>query len=860
MEESIFVERHSVIQFSSSCAVFVVNNSSSSRSYVKTRIKKNEEGYEALAEIVTEELQMGKEFQMYDKNGNIMGSDDLYHLKENSIVYITPKGVDFSYHNLLKMYETVKKLGEGGYGSVYLYKNRLNGELSAVKIVPISQFQINAEQVQKVLKEGNYLVLVDHENIIKFETVFIYSPPRRDRSTRNMNQSKIYMFTEYLPGGELKKYLFNRENPCSEDEVKKIAFCLISAISDIHSHNIIHCDLKLENILLEDKNDPFSLKIIDFGVSGILTHISKEHLKAGTLLYSAPEVLSKKQKNFDPKIDVWSLGVIIYILLTKEFPFCEKTEFDTFKSIISDPLKFPNTLTLTKEVRHLLSKMLDKNPKTRYSLENIQLHPWIRDKFEDVEGKFTETIEDNHEFYDPKLFNKKFRKENDIFTKSTILIDAPILRSKDRARRVSQLPAQIARGLSKFLKVKDIKGLFNNKGEGIFQNGSSLGTRDLSFTENLHEINENTSNEDDCTTRKISAAVEEQDDEQLPEQPSQAQNLVSGNEVIKKTIKNRSKSQYKMKRKNRLVLERKFCFNETKLKEILKELELPVDNRSVMILKDHAKESRNSLINMKPAIMKINECLPKTIRGRQSRKMDKLISHICKKNSLFLNNTGSKYSKERKNRGNSLSEKYCQSLYQNSYKYGSTNASRVRSQFNHYKRSHNDFQQIETPEKSDPTLRPTMSASKLCIIRKQRRKNTSDYCNLNADIKPNHKKGLSQTNVIMNPKNVDAGCIRIFKKNFLKYEGDNISFSNSRNTLPINAEVQHPGHNTDNCYKLQTTKTIGGISEVTSTSPYYQNYRLQSASKTSVGVYRKPRANLHKPNFTRQILKNLDKG
>ena len=141
----------------------------------------------------------------------------------------------------------------------------------------------------------------------------------------------------------------------------KIASSLVSAISYIHRNNIAHWDLKLENILLKEKGNPCSLKIIDFGISGLLNKSGEDQLKAGTLFYSPPEVLSQNKIEDLQKVDVWALGVIIYILLTKEFPFWEETEYETFKSILSDTLKFPKTIELSKEVRHLLSRMLEKS-------------------------------------------------------------------------------------------------------------------------------------------------------------------------------------------------------------------------------------------------------------------------------------------------------------------------------------------------------------------------------------------------------------------------------------------------------------------------------------------------------------------
>lgn len=129
------------------------------------------------------------------------------------------------------------------------------------------------------------------------------------------------LLTEYLAGGELKEFLKSRSKPIQESEAKTIFATLVSAIDYIHSNNVVHRDLKLENILLQKKDDPYNLKIIDFGISGLLSKVGGEIIHAGTMMYSPPEVVSEEDLSSNPKIDIWSLGVILYVLLTKEFPF-----------------------------------------------------------------------------------------------------------------------------------------------------------------------------------------------------------------------------------------------------------------------------------------------------------------------------------------------------------------------------------------------------------------------------------------------------------------------------------------------------------------------------------------------------------
>ena len=149
-------------------------------------------------------------------------------------------------------------------------------------------------------------------------------------------------------------------SPFQESEAIKIFATLVSALSYIHSNNVVHRDLKLENILLEKNDNPYALKIIDFGISGLLSNVGGEVIHAGTMIYSPPEVVSKTDLTSNIKIDVWALGIILYVLLTKEFPFWGDNDFKTFTSIIKDKLKFPKSWNLSKEVRHLIKNMLEK--------------------------------------------------------------------------------------------------------------------------------------------------------------------------------------------------------------------------------------------------------------------------------------------------------------------------------------------------------------------------------------------------------------------------------------------------------------------------------------------------------------------
>lgn len=119
----------------SQCTIFVIQNDTSSLNYTKYSIRKSEEGLHDLTQAVRKELGIREDFDYYDKNGSKMYLEDFHHLTNDSCIYICSKKKDFNYKNLLKMYIREKRLGQGGYGSVYLLKHKLNDELTAAKFV-----------------------------------------------------------------------------------------------------------------------------------------------------------------------------------------------------------------------------------------------------------------------------------------------------------------------------------------------------------------------------------------------------------------------------------------------------------------------------------------------------------------------------------------------------------------------------------------------------------------------------------------------------------------------------------------------------------------------------------------------------
>eukprot|EP01035_Chromulina_nebulosa_P019090 gene19090-24918_t len=212
----------------------------------------------------------------------------------------------------------------------------------------------------KVLKSLN------HPNIIKLEDYY-------------ETNDRIYMVMEVMNGGELFDYVVQK-GTLSEAEASVIVRKITSAVAHMHSLNIIHRDLKPENLLLTSKGPNAEVKLIDFGLAKIADeNVAKSFL--GTKGYLAPEMLQRH--SYDKAVDIWALGVIVFVLLCGCLPFDDDSSRIANESIAKKKftLRFPRWAdNLSESAKDLLTKLLDVNPKTRYTAEQALRHPWVSGK------------------------------------------------------------------------------------------------------------------------------------------------------------------------------------------------------------------------------------------------------------------------------------------------------------------------------------------------------------------------------------------------------------------------------------------------------------------------------------------------
>ena len=263
------------------------------------------------------------------------------------------------YSELSKEYKQGIDIGEGGFGKVKTIIHKKTGQLRAVKCIKKSK-EFNLDEIEN-------LMLLNHPNILKLYEYFYDE------------KENIYIITEYIRGEELFNKI-QQVHRFNEEEAAIIIKSVLQAITYCHSRGIIHRDLKPENILIptgSSKIDYTLLKIIDFGASVLKKDDGKISFRFGTPYYIAPEVL---QESYNEKCDVWSIGVILYLLLVGQAPFDGEDDGAICQKIVSEEVNYniKRIKELSSESVDLMKKLLEKNPDKRISSKEALEHIWIK--------------------------------------------------------------------------------------------------------------------------------------------------------------------------------------------------------------------------------------------------------------------------------------------------------------------------------------------------------------------------------------------------------------------------------------------------------------------------------------------------
>ena len=272
---------------------------------------------------------------------------------------------------ILKAYYKISKvIGQGAFGIVYKAFELCSGRLVAIK-----QIQIDSNNKNLVLKEIEVLKKVEHQNIVKYFN-FI------------KEDNYIFIIMEFLEGGTLKQYIHENGNNITEETAREIIKQIFNALSYLHySCDVCHRDVKPENIMFSEKDNISSIKLLDFGLSSDSFESKLRMQNCGTLTYMAPEQISGVI--YSKAVDIWSVGIILYMLLNKgKNPFYNKG--DKSKVIIdkinNKEIQFDlDNNPISPIARHLIYKLLDKNPSYRYTARLALAHPWITgNKFDKI--------------------------------------------------------------------------------------------------------------------------------------------------------------------------------------------------------------------------------------------------------------------------------------------------------------------------------------------------------------------------------------------------------------------------------------------------------------------------------------------
>jgi len=271
----------------------------------------------------------------------------------------------FGYLNFFDYYEMLDDLGEGIFGSVKLGVEKKTKERVAIKI--IKKNKTKPSDIELVRTEIDVMKLCHHPNVVHLLDHF-------------ENAEYIFIVMEYIRGGRLTDYMKEKKFNFTEKRAAEIIYQIALGVKYLHKYGIIHRDLKPDNIMLTEASDKGQIKIMDFGLSKILGKKEKTVDGFGTLTFVSPEVLIRKPYN--KEIDIWSIGVILYLILSGDLPFDdeEDDEQKIAKSIVFNEVEFPQKKfgNRSKEVINLIKGCLTKEPKNRIKIDEILKSDWIK--------------------------------------------------------------------------------------------------------------------------------------------------------------------------------------------------------------------------------------------------------------------------------------------------------------------------------------------------------------------------------------------------------------------------------------------------------------------------------------------------
>ncbi|CAK57477.1 unnamed protein product (macronuclear) [Paramecium tetraurelia] len=304
--------------------------------------------------------------RLFDHKCQEIFEEDLKYLKYNGKIFVTTNGKKPDSKYILFEHLPVTLICKGGQATIMLIQHKVTNEEKIIKF--ISEEQKN--QYLYIAREAVILELLKHKNIVNLYGYKLF--PEKSEAVLEM---------EYLKGETLLDFVL-QNGPLNEKIARHLFIQILDAVSYMHKNNVIHRDLKLENIIFIDNNN-FQIKIIDFGLAYLSgTGVPfDEPLNVGTILYIAPEILSGKLKKINFCLDIWALGILLYYLIFGEYPFYGKNNAEIFIMISQGTYKFPRQVSF--ELVTLIRELLNPNHENRIKLQDVQKHKWVQGVLQD---------------------------------------------------------------------------------------------------------------------------------------------------------------------------------------------------------------------------------------------------------------------------------------------------------------------------------------------------------------------------------------------------------------------------------------------------------------------------------------------
>lgn len=279
-------------------------------------------------------------------------------------------GLDKSFgfsKNFGNKYELGEEIGRGHFGytcKAKFKKGELKGQDVAVKVIPKAKMATSIA-IEDVRREVKILrALTGHDNLVKFYDA-------------SEDRENVYIVMELCEGGELLDRILSRGGKYTEDDARTVLVQILKVVAFCHLQGVVHRDLKPENFLFTSKDENAQLKAIDFGLSDFVKPDERLNDIVGSAYYVAPEVL---HRSYSTEADVWSIGVISYILLCGSRPFWARTESGIFRAVLKADPGFEEQPwpTLSNEAKDFVKRLLNKDPRKRMTAAQALGHPWIK--------------------------------------------------------------------------------------------------------------------------------------------------------------------------------------------------------------------------------------------------------------------------------------------------------------------------------------------------------------------------------------------------------------------------------------------------------------------------------------------------